>query len=533
MARGAHVLGMLAAALLGGCSDVHIESVEIGDQWVESCHSLDEDGRPTALRSGGCIGMLPGNRVDLLFVVDDGPGALTLQRRLAEHIDEVIAPLREIDRLVDLRVAFVSSDHGRPGDAANPWPSNGELALRSCREHPEDFADGGAACEALCPLPALTTQPSESAFGDDPRPRPWIELADGRSNLPPGVDPEDALRCAALLGESSTGLPAPLSVAARVESNNIAEGEPGFGFFRPGAARFVVPVTAGPDCSMTPAGENAFDPSGDRALWSDPQAEIAPIGTCQAAGALCTDTPFGFECEVADIDLGGALTDPDHATLWPLEDVAGWLDGYDGWYWMRVGGPFQLWALAPIPVGLAEDQRFDVAPAEDPALGLAPVCELDGTPLLPALRLAELAREAPEAHVRSACADDWAPSLRALGEAIEDSTVPSCMPSCVADFDEDEPGLQPECRMAYESPSSDGSFDDGMLPRCDEEPAPTDAPGCWELRTGAELDPWCDEQGFNLELRFRWVGGLVPPNTLIFPTCNLSRDKANDCPDLP
>jgi hypothetical protein len=542
MAHGVRCSGLLAAALLTaalltaaqltGCSEVDIQPVEHDDGPHEICLTLDDDERPSVLRSFCGIGLPAGNMVDVLFVIDDGPGALALQRRLAESLHEVVAALRDDHRLLDVRIGFTTSDDGRPGDAAHPWGSGGQLLLQSCHEHPDDFADGGAACAALCPLPTLSTRPTESWLGDEPRPRPWIELSDGATNLPTGIEPEAALRCAALLGEAGSGLPAPLQVAARAQQLAQDEAASSYGFFRYGAVRLVVPVTAGPECSMTPEGSEAFDPGGDRALWPDPQAEVAPLGTCHAAGTVCVGTPFGLGCEVADIDLAGAPTDPEHATLWPLAEVTDWMDDLAHDHWAPNDESFRIWALAPIPVNLPEEGYFPVALPEDSSFGLGPVCELDGTPLRSPLRLAQLSRERREVSVHSTCADDWSPLLEAMGAAIVDVALPGCLPACVADFDEDEPGLQPDCRVEYEWPQADGTFASDFLPECEQGSIPADAPGCWEPRTGAAIDPSCDEVGLNLELRLRWAGGLVPTGVFVKPTCTLSKDEARDCPGL-
>jgi hypothetical protein len=164
-----------------------------------------------------------------------------------------------------------------------------------------------------------------------------------------------------------------------------------------------------------------------------------------------------------------------------------------------------------------------------------------GDALLPPVRHSVLAAAAPpydvlQTELLSACTDDFAPALARVAEAIASSTRVMCMPACVADTDPEAPGWQVECSVEVEVPALGGGVEDFSLPPCDvgtsgDASIPAGEPACFATRTGAALREQCADEGYNLEFDVLWAGHK-PQGATFLPRCELSDDKAVDCPDL-
>jgi len=443
---------------LSACGKADVKAVELEYIPGDDCLVLGEDDDEITLRS--CLALTPAAPADVAFVIDDGPGSLPLQRRLADAMPAFVDRILASSLPYDLRIAFESADV--------------ESTLRppqACHAHPEDFSDL-AQCEAVC----------DKVDGD----ARWVEIRAGET-----ADRErlvEALRCGAMLGDAGPNVAEPL----RSTINTWFSDDP---FLRP-AIRSAVIVTGEPECSrnrpQSLAGREIEDPDAARER-------------CYAAGTLCDD----LGCRPANLDHLGQETTDEEARLLPLEVVTDKLDALALQIFTYVD-LVHLTAIAALPVAGNTDS----------------VCEIDGTPLYPALRLAVLAEQSP-LDVVSACEADWTQHLVPIAEKLADS-FPMCMPACVADEDEDTPGLQVECEVHTERVDDQGRFRRVELPRCDEDRG---SAGCWRPVTGDDRHPICAEIGVNLEIT---VELPEPPalNLAVFPRCTLSQDKSADCPDL-
>lgn len=499
-----------------------------------------------------CIGLSPATRIDLLFVIDDGPNAAGLQARLADALPGFLSALDGIEPKIDLRIGITTAHDGTPGCEPGPG-SGGRLWLQSCREHPDDFVDAQGLdgfeshCAQRCGLERLDVEPTATAVDPTLAPRPWLEVGPWHDNLPPGVTLAEALACATALGTSGCPLSAPLASGLRVDRRSSEPGDTIEGFRRYDAAPVFVMVSSGVDCSVTSTGAPAFAPSADRALWSDRAARDPTPAACWNAGVTCEE-PDGSGatlCAVRDVGVDGGDADPDDAVLHPIAALAGdYREIGNRAGIVRPNTRASVFALAGVPSGFATGDALPVQAASDPAvaveLGVEPACLVDDGRVVPALRLAAFAEEAtsPALHVElaSACVDDYGPALARVVESIEELVQPMCMPACVADTDEDEAGLQVDCSITVNAPRSDGSIDDISLPVCElaadgSEVIPDGTVGCWSPRTGDARHPTCAEHGFNLEVTLQWDGPF-PHGAVISPYCALSAQKSVDCPDL-
>ena len=453
-------VSVLVLLALVACGKVSVKAVEEDRLPNEVCFELAPDD---GLSARSCLALSPQPRADLLFVVDNGPGSLALQRQLADAMPAFVDRILDSSLPYDVRVGFEVAD-----------PSVELHGPRPCDEHPDDFTDLRA-CEAACDGSKLASDTTR-----------WVDIAAGAS-----VDRDllvETLRCGAMLGDTGAQVAEPL----RSTINAWFSGDP---FFR-SAIQAAVIVTGGPECSRNRPNAVAGREHDEPGLARE---------QCYAAGILCDD----LGCRTANLDHLGEETTDDDARLLPLTLVANKLDSLRQRYIQYVD-PVHLYAIAP-PV---------VAPDTEP------VCDLDGTALHPAFRLAALDEQA-DIELASACDADWSATLRTIAETLTDRR-PMCMPACVADIDDDTPGLQVECELRWEYVTSEGQFRRGWLPRCDEG---KDELGCWRPATGDERHPVCAEAGFNLELELD-PEMPTPPNLSILPSCDLSEEKTVDCPDL-
>lgn len=444
---------------LAACGKADVKAVEDERLPNEVCLELAPEEQ---LAPRSCLALSSAAPADLLFVIDDGPGSLPLQRRLADAMPAFVDRVLQSPLPYDLRIAF---------EAPDPEPSL--RRPKPCDVHAEDFTDL-AACEAAC-------DGSELAL-DAPR---WVEIVAGEP-----IDRDqlvETLRCGAMLGDTGPNVAEPL----RSTVNAWFSGDP---FFRP-AIQSAVIVTGGPECSrnrpQSIAAREVADPDEAREQ-------------CYAAGTLCDD----LGCRAAHLDHLGEETTADDARLLPVTLFADKVEALAHRVSLYID-PVQVLAIAPPAEGDTEA-----------------VCDLDGSPLYPAIRLAAL-DEQSELDVVSACEADWAPYLQEVGERLADS-FPMCMPACIADVDEDAPGLQVDCEVVMEQTTAEGTVEREVLPRCDEGDG---AFGCWRPATGDRRHPICAEEGFNLEIRVE-LSAQPAINQAFFPSCELSQTKSKECPDL-
>ncbi len=486
--------------------------------------------------------------VDVLFVIDDGPEAGALQARLADAMDELASGIGELEIQPELRIGFTTSKAPNPG-CPDTDRIPGQLELASCLERRDAFVDADGTdrfaelCESRCELGEIATTPTFLDPGGPVAPRPWLETFEGAPNLSDGVELGDALRCASLVGVDGCSLAAPFEATRLAFLRADLEDEAQSGFFRRHAPTILVWVGSGTECSMGPNGALAFDADGSRELWTDPERPTP--GLCWSGGVACTgpDAEGSRACEVMDVAEDGTVATPDVAVLQPVSEIAEFLEEvharhseYSPITTLRVlsiGGLPPDWTEGPIPVHAAADDPTVMAYAVEPT------CTIDGDAMLPPLRQAaalattELADTGEHALV-SACTDDFGPYMSKVVEAIGDSMIPACNPSCVADVDPDVDGLQVDCRLEAEY-FADGEVERFNLADCDEGDGvpvlPAGEIACYATRTGEAMSELCRIEGWNLEFDILW-NGPMPLGTSFIPTCKRSQDKERDCPDL-
>jgi hypothetical protein len=277
------------------------------------------------------------NAADILFVVDNSGSMGEEQQKLALAIDALVDPLEAAD--VDYRIGITTSDNGNPWcPSGTTTPEGGKLVLSSCKNRIEDFLFNNGqvdvqdlACNDLCALDnvQLEIQPTTTDLDDNASPRPWVESAVGVTNLPPGTDVADALRCFMPMGINGCGFESQLESMYLSLKRAVNTQEASYGFLRADSVLAIVFLSDEADCSYNKDYASIFEQDGDKVFWSDPTASFPTSAVCWNAGVTCTGDPSAYtSCDPVNKDeLGNEAVDDAAAVLHPMSRYLGELAG--------------------------------------------------------------------------------------------------------------------------------------------------------------------------------------------------------------
>jgi hypothetical protein len=504
---------------------------------IVACHEAPSGilGEPVSVAEATrMIGFVAdGRKADVLIVVDDSAAMAPFQGRFAQNLAGFIDVLEAPDCRADYRIAVVDTSVAHPA-CADPDDDGGALSTSSCRVRAQEFGELlGEAC--ACSFESIATLPTTTDDDAVARPRPWLEVAAGRSNLAVGdgrlPTTREALRCIAPQGVAGCDFPSPLEAMYRALVRMHEVDDPQYGFLRDDATLLVLIVTNGNDCSVDPDHASDFLP----ADGSTPTHAL-----CWHAGVECTGGPGVYdECHASGdehallqpleryLDLLRSIEarkreiDPDARVI--VELIAGVPPGYD-------------WGQSAITYADASD------PEEQREYGIGAGCTNNSTepplsarPPVRELELAEATRIGDRHNAISICEDDYAPALTDLAQAIPDILRPACMTTCVADADPDTAELEPTCHVDQEVPRRGRETERQNVPACDhDERLPPGEDVCFVALVDDDLSAECDDSGWNLEFRIvRREGVRAPIGTRLSATCLVSQRPELDCPNLP
>lgn len=525
---------------------------------------VDETGTDTDGTIYDPLSVSIARSVDVLLVIDNSASMAPAQARLATAIDVLVDALELAD--ADYRIAITTTDTG------NPWcssePTGGQLLASSCTTRLDDFVlDGGAidarglACTELCTLsPAeLEIQPTTTDLDSNPAPRPWIQNFADQTNLLPGTDVAEALRCLIPQGIAGCEFESPLeSMYLALERTLLADNPNGFR--RADSTLLVVLVSDEADCSHAPEWAEIFSVDGLQTFWSDPDAITPTSAVCWNAGVACEGDPAGYDsCEPADKTVDGQLdADLDASVLHPVDRYVALLDAIE---FQAQGFNGDLEVVVALIGGVDETGAAVYADASDPAFqdsyGIGPGC-VGSNPLdpnvpqqaIPPVRMRAVAEQFTDASLYSICADSYVDTLASVAADVTSQFEPFCLPNCAADTDP-APGMQPDCTLERAAVGLDDE-----VPECAREAGgyvldpntghaqlPTlDDDVCVVLRTdpdGSTLDPLDDMSAACLELHYNVEFELVrrqgvpdPTGTVYVPTCTLPDFPDVACPGI-
>lgn len=110
------------------------------------------------------------------------------------------------------------------------------------------------------------------------------------------------------------------------------------------------------------------------------------------------------------------------------------------------------------------------------------------------------------------------------------------MTACVADTDPINAGVQPQCTLVQEAPdvNSGTIIETNVEPCLGNDQLPEGVDVCYVALVDDRLSDLCAEEGWNLEFKLvRRAGVPAPGGTSVAVSCELSQNKAIDCPNLP
>jgi hypothetical protein len=249
----------------------------------------------------------------------------------------------------------------------------------------------------------------------------------------------EAFACANGVGAAGCGWEQPLAAARAA-----LEGDPqdGSRFLRRGASLFVVIITDEDDCSVA-AGASPFGPA--------PAAPDDPVLTerCRAASA---------------------------GELVPVRDYA---------TFFRDLKPRPYDTLVTVLAGWRGD---GLAPSAEP------VCQRNGSPVLPAVRLRAFVEALEnQGELYDLCSADPGSAIRHIGEKLAVKLSAPCLPEGLIDADPVAAGVQPMCTVTEATLDSDGKpIAQRALPTCDSDAGLP----CWraeeQLVCSSRMQAWIE-----------------------------------------
>jgi hypothetical protein len=125
-----------------------------------------------------------------------------------------------------------------------------------------------------------------------------------------------------------------------------------------------------------------------------------------------------------------------------------------------------------------------------------------------------------DSSVMSICENDFSPALERVANVLRDQFYPACAPACAADLDPGTAALDVDCEVRQVSSPESGPIV-VSIPECLADAAiPDESNACWIGQTGDQIDPYCTDQGANLELGIiRRPGHPAPGRTTIELSC--------------
>ena len=562
LATRAGVLVTVAAALpaLFACLEHPIKRVEY-EQSIE-----DEEG----------IAISVNKDVDVLFVIDNSGSMGEEQLNLSENFGAFINVLEAEDVRANYRIGITTTDNGNVDCKGSniSAPEAGNFVLSSCRERINDFAsasddtDARFACEDFCPeeWKAFDTEPTTTKQDPEMKRRPWIESVEGKTNLPEGLDTVTAMQCLGPQGINGCGFESHLESMYKALRRTTDEDENEFGFIRDNAILSIVFVTDEADCSFNTDWEAIFygpEDDGNQVFWSLPEEQTAATSAvCWNAGVACTPQGAGTydECHAQDKDINGNDVPreraDDDAVLFPVSRYIDLVQGFeDKKKEINPNQEVLVAAISGVPqaypgeeIVYAQGTNASDRNSFQAKYGVAEGCSSQVAEAVPPVRLKEFAdaflQDEEDVNLFSVCNPSYEEALESIADAIRDQIRPPCMPACVQDVDPVREGVQVSCTMTETYHDDSGSIVKDNVPECEpDDTLPEDADACWVALTDQsgttpsgsdDMQDACIDDGWNLEFRVvRREGVAARGGASVSATCQLSQNKAVDCPALP
>lgn len=456
-----HVTGALV--VFAACNAHPLAEVEMerSRQWVAASACIEDPAK-----------------VDVLLVIDNSPSMSDEAQALADNLRDFAMLYEQEGSSLDYRIAVVTTDASSPDCASGR--GDGDLQLRACTEHLEDFvtagspespdADNREICTEACGWNELPTLPTAVAGDELLRPRPWLQRERGEKNIPEKIPMPDALACAGQVGLGGCEAEAPIAAAARALRRARDPADPNYGFLRDDAGLSIIFIGDEDDCSRPDGAEESLAEPGTSASAS-----------CWAEVADCESTPQGLWCNARSSprlsDLDGFLEQ-----LYDIEEAKQRVIGLEE---QRVF----VSAVAGVPLGFPDSPQVFGAGDDsdfDEAFGSDPGCAQGDRIAAPTVRLRDVADAfSPwNTNLVSSCGDSWVGALACLPNQwprARDSIV--CLD--VAQMQDPNPAMLAASCMLTETLEGERVRVPNCEPAC-EDVACEAGPTAWRIPDGAE-----------------------------------------------
>jgi len=528
LATGAMVLPQLLACLDHPLKPVYLEKAQEEENNVQL--SINKD-------------------VDILFVIDNSGSMGEEQEVLAANFGAFINVLEDPDVQANYRMGVTTTDNGNPA-CNGTTPEGGGLRATSCLSRLSDFTflsdppvDKEAACTSVCNHPTIEILPTATERDANRVPRPWIERIEDVTNVGGGVTMTEAFACIGPQGINGCGFEQHLESMYKGILRMQESSEKSYGFIREAAILAIVLISDEADGSIN--GNNGaaiFSPSGNRVFWEDTSRAQPTSAVVWNAGVLCSPAggPTYDECHAENKDVNGNNLGPatqadGSAVLHSLPRYINLVQDYENQ--KRVFDASQEVLLAGIVgvpngyPGVPIEYKDHSDPNEQINFGIGPGCLSSNGDAVPPVREREFIenfRVGSTPNLFSICDQDYSGALAAIAEKIAEQVKPACMKGCVKDVELMTEELDPDCSLEQQS----GGGEKIKIPECS---TPETLSGgqtvCFDYFTGAEMDPQCIADGWNLEFKLTRLG-QAPAGTVVRATCQLSQTPDIDCPNL-
>jgi hypothetical protein len=458
--------------------------------------------------------VVPGNRVDVLFMIDNSSSMDPMQKQLRDRFPQflkVFDDLAAAGFYTDLRIGVVTSDFGAGGPGDGPFTPGRPFCGHSPGGDMGLLQRKGKAAVNCQGLPA-----------DGP---PFITYVydknGGTNNLPAGQSLADTFTCMASVGALGCGFEHQLESVWQA-LKHPAENR---SFVRDDALLAVVFVTNEDDGSAAPnadfynddpaklAAYGAYDTyrqtrfgvaCGSPLMLAPSMASGGPLLSCVPASASPESPGPLLEYDVQryknlftlDTAHGGVKDDPDDVLLFAID------------------GPETPFEVVSVQQQVEPSAHYMGCGASTNCLTrLQRSCinQIDeGFFADPAVRLNDVLRAAKSSSISSICGDDpgSAPDFsKAMQKLATDIIVklPGCIPARLPDVD------HPDCVVVQHSSDGHGGTTDVVIPQCSDKMRFP----CWRLET----KPQC-HTAQNLALTVDRNGQPAPPETHLQVECS-------------
>jgi len=405
--------------------------------------------------------------VDMLFLIDDSSSMRLSQDNLNRNFPTFMTTLQDADLgLPNLHVAVISSDMGAgDGSVASCNSTGGKNGIFQ-------YTPRGSC--AANPLMAGNT---------------YIIDSGGQKNYT--GDLAAAFTCIAALGETGCGFEHQFAAITRaLGADGQAPPAENQGFLRPEAYLAIIMITNEDDCSASPGdGPNGRIPLFDTGSNRDLASQLGPASNfrCNEFGHMCNGMHPNRNAPnndvTATVSYDGCTSNDSEGYLLSVVDTANRIKKLKP-------SPEQVIVAAITGPAAPYTVKWKMPSTADTSCGAAscpwPVidhsCGSETDPAGfadPGVRVGEFVKEfGANGLVLPICSNDFAPSLRRIGDLINQTLRPPCITGTVAN----KAGTtEPDCTVVSHTSNGLSGFVDSTVPACS---ANGGAAPCWRLTTG-------------------------------------------------